>query len=161
MKFAHSNKKALIHILAGCAVFLTAFLANSIFASASVRDSSGGSPQPERVITILADPSIEQQAQSVSPGTVSGHVYRGDTGEPLPKATIVLTESQAGGRGQNLSFPQTIFPQITRSRSDGSFTFENVTPGKYKARADHIDYITQSYRQVEGIAGSNPLTVRT
>jgi protocatechuate 3,4-dioxygenase beta subunit len=157
VKSALSTKRAFVHILAGCAVFLTAFLTHSLFASASPRAVSDGFVGPDHLELSAAAQNTNQQA--VSPGTVSGHVFRGDTGEPLSKATIVLTESQGGGRGQNLSFPQATFPQITRSASDGSFNFENVTPGKYTARADHIGYIAQSYGQVEGMVGSDLITV--
>jgi hypothetical protein len=156
---ALSTNIGLRRLLAGSAVILTVFLTNSIFSSAALRESSGGSPPPERAIANLSKPNIEQQAQAVSPGTVSGHVYRGDTGEPLLKATIVLTASQGGGRGQNLPFPQAIFPQITRSASDGSFNFENVTPGKYTARAEHAGYIAQTYGQADGMVGADAFTV--
>jgi protocatechuate 3,4-dioxygenase beta subunit len=132
-------------------------VAHSVFASTSLPDFQGKTVSYARLTSTIGNQNGSQQ--SVSPGTVSGHVYRGDTGEPLSKATIVLTESQGGGRGQNLLFPQAIFPQITRSGSDGSFTFENVTPGKYTARADHIGYIAQSYGQVEGMVGSDTFTV--
>jgi protocatechuate 3,4-dioxygenase beta subunit len=156
VKSAPSIKKAAAHILAGSVVFLAAFLTHSIFASAlprpfasaSIHSANAGSNSPVRI----ASP----QSQNASPGTISGHVYRGDTGEPLPKASVILTPSQ--DRTQANSNSQ-VLRQVTRTNSDGSFSFANVSPGRYTARAEHVGYLAQQFGQGEGRGGAEIFTV--
>ncbi|HUK30198.1 MAG TPA: carboxypeptidase-like regulatory domain-containing protein, partial [Candidatus Acidoferrum sp.] len=83
----------------------------------------------------------QTQQQPISPGTVSGHVFRSDSGAPLPKATVTLSIS-----GQNNPNSQ-ILPQIVRTDSSGAFQFTQVTPGKYTARAEHNGFVPAGYGQ--------------
>jgi len=65
-------------------------------------------------------------SDSQSRGQISGHVYRSDTGEPIPRAEIELsatdqaTADTAGGK------------RIVRTGEDGAFSFPDVPPGRYQ-----------------------------
>jgi uncharacterized protein (DUF2141 family) len=67
-----------------------------------------------------------QPSKSISaPGQISGHVYRSDTGEPVPKAQVDLypadtdTAKAAGSE------------RIVRSATDGTFVFPDLPAGTY------------------------------
>ncbi len=77
--------------------------------------------------------------QPLSPGTVSGHIYRSDSGAPLPKASVTLNIAQV-----NTATSQ-ILPQTVRTDSSGAFQFTQVAPGRYTARADHIGFVAAGY----------------
>jgi protocatechuate 3,4-dioxygenase beta subunit len=85
--------------------------------------------------------AIPQQAQQqvLSPGTVSGHVLRSDSGGPLPKATVTLNIAQV-----NTATSQ-ILPQIVRTDSSGAYQFTQVAPGKYTVRAEHNEFVPAGY----------------
>ncbi len=56
-------------------------------------------------------------------GSISGHVYRADTGAPIPDANVDVNFSVA-----NMVSPQ---PLTTITAADGSFSFTELDPGSY------------------------------
>lgn len=83
----------------------------------------------------------QTQQQVLSPGTVSGHVFRSDSGAPMSKATVtLLAQGQPNANSQ-------ILPQTVRTDSSGAFQFTQVAPGRYTVRADHIGFVTAGYGQ--------------
>lgn len=60
-------------------------------------------------------------------GTISGRIYDAETGEPLPKATIVILDTKLGGY----------------SDVKGEFRLKNVPPGSYKIQARYVGYIAK------------------
>jgi hypothetical protein len=96
----------------------------------------------------------QTQQQTVSPGTVSGHVFRSESGAPLPKATVTLNIAQQTNANAQ------ILPQIVRTDSSGAFQFTQVTPGKYSARAEHNGFVPAGYGQnVEKQLPATPFNV--
>jgi hypothetical protein len=77
--------------------------------------------------------SQSKDLSNQSLGTISGHVYRSDTGEPIPKAQVQLlvtdddTAKKAGQR-------------IVRTGPDGSFAFADLPAGNYQIGAWHSGY---------------------
>jgi len=78
------------------------------------------------IVVAAQTADAKQPHGSQSPGQISGHVYRSDTGEPIARAELELsatdeaTAEAAGGKG------------IVRSGADGSFVFPDVPAGKYQ-----------------------------
>jgi len=84
--------------------------------------------------------------QSLSPkslGQVSGHVYRGNSSEPVSKAQVTLsatheeTYEAAGG------------PRIVRTDADGAFVFSDLPPGDYQIQVSHNGYAQFTWVQSE------------
>jgi Carboxypeptidase regulatory-like domain len=102
------------------------------------------------VIGFLAALSLAQSKEGrsaispkPSPGRVSGHVYRTDTGEPIAKAQVSLSpsdENTAKGAEQ----------RIVRTGADGAFTFADIPAGNYHIEAWHNGYSEFSGAQVDG-----------
>ena len=85
------------------------------------------------------------------PGQITGHVYRADTNEPLPRAVVSLNPQ--GGRGITV----TASPQSTRTDVNGAYTFTTVTPGNYTLSAQHTGFINEMY--MRAVMGTIPETV--
>jgi len=74
-----------------------------------------------------------------SPGRVSGHVYRTDTGGPIAKAQISLSPADEN-TGKNTE------PRMVRTGADGAFTFPDIPAGNY-----HIEAWHNGYSEVSGM----------
>ena len=59
------------------------------------------------------------------PGTVSGHAYDAQSGQPLVGVTVVVEPTESG--------------MVTDAQ--GAYKIINVPTGKYKVSADHMGYI--------------------
>lgn len=104
--------------------------------------------------TILAPRSAAQNNSSATPqqpGQITGHVYRADNNEPIPRATVSL--NPMGGRGINV----TTGPQSTRTDATGAYTFTTVTPGNYILLAQHSGYVNEAFQRA--ILGNAPETI--
>jgi hypothetical protein len=86
----------------------------------------------------------QPQQQTLAPGTISGHVFSSDTGAPLAKATVTLTPVQQSANTNPLG-GLNILAQVARTDSGGGFQFQQVSPGKYNARAEHIGFVGANY----------------
>ncbi|HET9400946.1 MAG TPA: carboxypeptidase regulatory-like domain-containing protein [Candidatus Acidoferrales bacterium] len=121
---------------AAISVLLLAALVVPQLASAQGRGGRGQQQsQSDASDSITAGPA---------PGQVSGHILRADTGEPLPKATVMLTFAPVANqpRGQ-----QAVENRVVRSGADGSFTITDVEPSTYNLRAEHPGFVAQLYGQ--------------
>jgi hypothetical protein len=65
------------------------------------------------------------------PGEISGHVYRADSGAPIPKAIVTV-------RGPS--------ERMTRTEADGSYSFVNVYPGNYGIEVTRTGFIDGTSR---------------
>jgi protocatechuate 3,4-dioxygenase beta subunit len=104
--------------------------------------------------TIFAPRSAAQNSSSATPpqpGQVTGHVYRADNNEPIPRAVVSL--NPMGGRGINV----TASPQSTRTDVNGAYTFVTVTPGNYTLSAQHSGFINEMF--MRAVMGTVPETV--
>ena len=85
-------------------------------------------------------------------GQISGHVYRADNGEPIPKAQVQLfgtdddTTKAAGQR-------------MVRTGADGAFLFADLPAGNYQIHAWHNGYA--SWNPAEGDEGQSEIRART
>jgi hypothetical protein len=80
-----------------------------------------------------------QQKPTEPSGDIAGHVYRGDTGEPLFDAIVFLIPQwPIEGR----------FPEV-RTGADGSFDFHSVVPGSYTVEANAEEFQSGSYENHE------------
>jgi hypothetical protein len=102
------------------------------FAAAGLAQSSAPPAQAPRTVA-------PQQALSQQPGgTVTGHVYCGDTQRPARFADVeLLQQGTTGSRGPN-------YQSAGRGRTalDGSFTITGVTAGDYYVAATMAGYIS-------------------
>jgi hypothetical protein len=64
---------------------------------------------------------------------ITGHVYRGNTGEPLADAVVTLVSRSSQHH------------QIARTASDGSYTFRNLEPGQYNMAAYKPKFLGELY----------------
>ena len=67
---------------------------------------------------------IERAEQAPQYGSLAGIVVDGDTGEPLPGASVLLADASAG----------------TAANAAGMFTFSSLEPGPYRVTASFIGY---------------------
>jgi hypothetical protein len=77
------------------------------------------------------------------PGQLSGHVYRADTGEPVPKTQVSLLPADD-------NTAKATQQRIVRTGTDGAFTFTDVPPGNYRIGAWHNGYSGVSRAQADG-----------
>jgi len=104
--------------------------------------------------TIGAPSSAGQSSSSATPpqpGQITGHVYRADNNEPVPRAVISL--NPLGSR----STPVTASPQSTRTDANGVYTFTTVPPGNYTLGAQHSGFINELF--MRAMNGATPETV--
>jgi hypothetical protein len=64
---------------------------------------------------------------------ITGHVYRGSTGEPLADAVVTLVSRSSQHH------------QIARTASDGSYTFRDLEPGQYNMAAYKPKFLGELY----------------
>ncbi len=76
----------------------------------------------------------------LSLGQVSGHVYRADTGEPIPKAQVTLWPANEDVHGANFDTEQ----RIVRTGAGGEFTISDLPAGGYHVLASRNGYSTFS-----------------
>jgi carboxypeptidase family protein len=74
-------------------------------------------------------------APDQKPGSISGHIYRADTGEPIAKAIVML--EPLGENAKNIQFSKTDV--------SGDYTFPRVEPGKYNVGAEHSGFLSADY----------------
>jgi hypothetical protein len=98
------------------------------------------------LIGFMAAVCLAQSKEMASPkpllGQMSGHVYRTDTGEPIPKAQVALSptdEDTAKATEQ----------RIVRTGVDGTFTFTDLPAGNYHLEAWHNGYSEFSWLQID------------
>jgi len=104
--------------------------------------------------TIGVHPSAAQNNSSATqqqPGQITGHVYRADNNEPIPRAMVSLNPT--GGRGVTV----TASPQSTRTDATGAYTFTTVTPGNYILGAQHSCLINGFFTRT--VNGNSPETL--
>ena len=68
-----------------------------------------------------------------APGQVSGHVYRADTGEPIPKTQVSL-------RPTDEATAKAAEQRTVRTGPDGAFTFTDLPGGNYDIETWHNGY---------------------
>lgn len=87
------------------------------------------------LLCLLAPFSFSQSNNlpSQSLGQISGHVYRSDTGEPIPKAQVQLL-------GTDDDTAKAASQRIARTGADGGFVFADLPAGNYQIGAWHNGY---------------------
>jgi hypothetical protein len=68
-------------------------------------------------------------------GSISGYVVKMGTGEPVSKATVMLSAFN-GGRAQSYS---------ATTATNGQFSFQNVEPGQYRLSATRNGYVRTEF----------------
>jgi uncharacterized GH25 family protein len=107
--------------------------------------------------TIFAPNSAAQNNSSATqqqPGQITGHVYRADNNEPIPRAMVSLNPT--GGRGVTV----TASPQSTRTDATGAYTFTTVAPGSYVIGGQHSGFINGFFMRTVNGAGPETITVQ-
>jgi len=99
------------------------------------------------LIGCMATPSLAQSKQdkSFEPpksslGQVSGHVYRADTGEPIPKVQVSVSPTNDDEHSANFDTEQ----RIVRTGAGGEFTISDLPAGDYHVLASRNGYSTFS-----------------
>ncbi len=86
-----------------------------------------------------AQASPTPQRTAPASGQISGHIYRADTGDALPKAEVGLlpvTGSSINVTGEK---------RFTVTGTDGLYLFGNVEPGTYVVAAQHAGFVQESF----------------
>jgi len=83
------------------------------------------------LVALLQNPAVPL----TRPATITGLVVKQETGEPLAKATVILTAETARG-------PK---PMTVSTSAEGKFTFENVVPDRYKIAVTRNGYARAEY----------------
>lgn len=95
---------------------------------------------------LAAFPQAQQQ-----PGSVSGTVVRGDTGEPVRRAVVALRPVEPGRRSTAA--------QTAVSGPDGRFEITGVAPGQYRIRVNRNGFLTAEFGQRSYDRPGAPVTV--
>lgn len=78
-----------------------------------------------------AEPQQPQAQLKTDPGRIEGKVLNAITGEPLRKAVVILTRSDA----------RDARPRAVTSSPEGAFAFKDVEPGRYSLRAQRVGFL--------------------
>ncbi|HZP49494.1 MAG TPA: carboxypeptidase-like regulatory domain-containing protein [Vicinamibacterales bacterium] len=92
----------------------------------------------------------QQQQQTAPPegtATIRGHVFAGDTGQPLRKAQVRIF---AGEIREN---------RLATTDANGAYEFTGVRPGRYTISASKGSYVTTSYGQQRPTDAPKPLEI--
>ena len=124
-----------------------------ILAATFTANTAHGKPQ-----NASAESKSDAQKTPAQLGPISGHVYRADTNEPIPGATVSLNPQ--GGDGITV----TASPQSTRTGVDGAYTFAAVIPGNYTISAQHTGYVNEAFvraneASARAVSGGAPETI--
>jgi uncharacterized GH25 family protein len=108
-------------------------------------------------LTVGAQCIVAQNNSSAAqqqPGQITGHVYRADNNEPVPRAIVSM--NQMGGRGVTV----TSSPQTTRTDATGAYTFTTVPPGNYILVAQHSGFINGFFSRAVNSNTPEAMTVQ-
>ncbi|HMD30365.1 MAG TPA: carboxypeptidase-like regulatory domain-containing protein, partial [Candidatus Acidoferrales bacterium] len=83
--------------------------------------------------------SHEPAPASSATGSISGHIYRGDTGAPLAGALVMLTSSAAAMMNGSAH------PAGVRSGPDGAFGFATLGPETCTVQAQANGFVPQDF----------------
>jgi protocatechuate 3,4-dioxygenase beta subunit len=98
-----------------------------------------------------SQPAPTQPPEDASVGSVSGSVFRADTGAPVAGAILTLSCCAYNGTPREHS----VAPQLTRSGADGSYRFFSVVPGGHTLRVARTGFVAMDYgRPADGGAAS-------
>ena len=73
--------------------------------------------------------------------TIAGTVVSANTGEPLKRAQVILTQQRAGGDGPDNK------PVSVAADATGHFSVDNIPAGNYDLVVTHTDYLPSRYGQ--------------
>ncbi len=90
-----------------------------------------------------------QQVPELPKGSVKGHVYSLDTGQPLKRASLTLRSSRRRDE-----------PLMTMTDALGTFEFKNVEPDTYYLSCARTGYMQTNYGQKSPMLPPTPLSVR-
>ena len=82
-------------------------------------------------------PPAAEEPKPEKPGVVQGAVFDANTGAPLSKATVIMMGTATRTRSRI----------STRTGADGTFSFDEVSPGQWHLSASRNRYARQSYGQ--------------
>ena len=88
------------------------------------------------LLQTTASPQTQQQASAQERAVLQGFVVKMGTGEPVSKATVIL--SPFAGAERRDSYAAT-------TNSGGQFLFQNLEPGQYRLSAARNGYVRSEY----------------
>ncbi len=95
--------------------------------------SAAGLPAAAVCLLLLLTPHDNDAIARTQTGIVAGVVVAADSGQPLPRATVSLT---------NLADPT---PSVTLADNAGRFRFDEVAAGSYRVMATRAGYVPTAY----------------
>src|SRR5450432_4318230 len=93
----------------------------------------------------------QQQQKEDPPGRIEGQVVNAITGEPLKKASLILSPMQPRGGD--------ITPSSAMTDATGHFTISNITPGTYRLSAERTGFVRADYGATGPMRGGTTITV--
>jgi hypothetical protein len=104
---------------------------------------------------VSAQATVTTQRTAPAPGQISGHIYRADTGEALPKAEVGLLPVT----GSSMNF--TGEKRFAITDAAGFYSFTKVAPGTYVVAAQHAGFIQESFDGAISPLNAEILTVNS
>ncbi len=83
----------------------------------------------------IRPPQQQQQAPPEGTATIRGHVFAGDTGQPLRKAQVRIFAAEMREN------------RLATTDANGAYEFTDVRPGRYSVTASKGSYVSTSYGQ--------------
>lgn len=86
-------------------------------------------------LLFATEPALGQQRGNAptTGGTLAGTIFDGDSGDPLPQATVAV-----------YTVADTTFVTGTTTEMDGTFEISGLRPRTYRARVSFVGYVTRS-----------------
>ena len=101
---------------------------------------------------LLYDGGVAQSgAQDQRLGSISGHVYRADTGEPIAKAMVTLMPDRE----------DTNEVQYMKTDGGGAYKFIHVEPGKYNVQAEHIGFLASKHNDPDPAGNDQTIILKS
>ena len=127
-------------------ILLIALIAGTGMPAATQAQDFGSQRQRPRDTPAQTGPSVE--ASSVA--MISGRVVDGRTGQALPRAQVVATARETGGRRY-----------AAQTDQSGRYVLSNLTAGRFTVTVSKPGYVTLSYGQRRPRQPSTPVQVAT
>ncbi len=108
--------------------------------------SEGAAPGVAEV-SVKSGEEVFVEIKLEAPGTISGHVFRGEEQTPVVRARVSVVsaepEKEASSSGEAVGnfFTERMKEIATETADDGSFTLRDVSAGRLTIEATHDDYL--------------------
>ena len=119
-----------------CSVLVAAVVSGQIPVG-SAQAGPAGPPNQAGTNAPGQSPTPSEPPKEQPPASIEGQVLNSVTGEPVKKATLILTPEQRS--------PDMMTPYSTTTDANGRFAMSNIGAGNYRLMAERTGYVRSNY----------------